>query len=91
MIVRTNYFNKLINLKDKEIINWNNGGNKHWLFTGFNSFNTQSENDTFFDYFYKKYNTYKYATTSDWKYWNASKSSYVYYNGMKCYKATLSF
>lgn len=44
MIVRTNYFNKLINLKDKEIINW-----------------------------------------------NASKSSYVYYNGIKCYKATLSF
>lgn len=29
MIVRTNYFNKLINLKDKEIINWNNDGNKH--------------------------------------------------------------
>lgn len=105
-----------LNLKynNKEIINWNNDGNKHWWFTGFNSnyqypvlwdvndlkatftvtfnsFNTQSENDAFFNDFYSKYTNYKYDNNEDWKYWNASKSSYVYYNGMKCYKATLSF
>ena len=105
-----------LNLKynGKEIINWNNDGNKHWWFTGFNSnyqfpvlwdiddlkatftvtfnsFSTQSENDAMFNNFYNQYDKFKYEIDEDWKYWSASEYSYKYYNGMKCYIATLSF
>ena len=105
-----------LNLKYKgnDLINWDNDGNKHLWFTGFNSnlqypllwdvndlkatftvtfnsFNTQNKNDAFFINFYDKYAALKNNTDRDWKYWNASKNSYTYYNGMKCYIATLSF
>ena len=96
------------------IINWNNDGNKHWWFTGFNSnyqfpilydieqltvtfdvtfncFNNQSENNAMFNNLYSSYSKYVNDTNEDWKYWSMSKSNYEYFNGMKCYKATLSF
>jgi hypothetical protein len=96
------------------IINWNNDGNKHWWFTGFNSnyqfpilydieqltatfdvtfncFNNQTDNNAMYNDLYDSYIQYKKITTNDWKYWSMSKSNYVYSDGMKCYKATLSF
>ena len=40
---------------------------------------------------YSSYIKYVNDTNEDWKYWSMSKSNYEYFNGMKCYKATLSF
>ena len=57
----------------------------------FNSFDSQSENDYFYNDFYDSYNKLKNDSTRDWKYWASNRNDYTYYNGMKCYKATLSF
>lgn len=96
------------------IINWNNDGNKHWWFTGFNSnyqfpllwniddltatfevtfnnFNSQGENDKFYNEFYDRYSRNHNNSSLDWKYWSTNKNEYVTINGMKCHKATLTF
>ena len=50
-----------------------------------------SENNAMFNNLYSSYIKYVNDTNEDWKYWPMSKSNYEYFNGMKCYKATLSF
>ena len=98
----------------KNIIDWNNNGNKHWWFTGFNSnyqfpvlldinqltatfevtfnsFSNPEDNETFYNDFYHSYIKYRNQSSEDWKYWSTNKANILYYNGMRCHKATLSF
>ena len=106
--------NLKLEFNENPIINWNNEGNKHWWFTGFNSnyqfpllwniddltatfevtfnnFNSQGENDKFYNEFYDRYSRNHNNSSLDWKYWSTNKNEYVTINGMKCHKATLTF